>query len=410
MNFWVIVYAIGAAQAVLLALALWRRAANPQANRILAVWLALVGLDLAIKALYLAAPEPAPDLLRANRFVALFPFLYGSLFYLYVRALTTARGFAVRDIVHLAGFLLMCVAIGPGFLAGPEHAGRDFTFWFASRPPPYWLFNVLLFVYSLSYVIAALVRVQRYRHWLRQRRSDADRMSLRWIDALALGQIVIWCIASAQTLLRIPYVDYYLIYGAVAVWVCVVGWFSLGQPPVLDQRGRGEHALGGLASGGHASGGRAAGEHAREGRALDGPQLLDDEPTADGAREDDARILAVEARLSQLMAQDALYREPALTIGQVAKRSGYPEYLVSLVINSRMGGNFWDYINRHRVDAACACLANGEDGRTILEIAYACGFTSKSTFNAAFKRQVGQTPSAYRKHPGSHSTDALDAN
>ena len=371
MNLWVTVYAIGAAQAVLLALALWRREANPQANRILAVWLAIVGLDLAVKALHLAASETAPDLLQAYRFVALFPFLYGSLFYLYVRALTTARGFALRDVVHVAGFLLMCVAIAPWLPASPEHVGGDFTFWFTSRPPPYWLFNALLFVYSLSYVIAALVRVQRYRRRMRQRRSDADRMSLHWIDALAIGQIVIWCIASAQALVRIPYVDYYLIYGAVAVWVCVVGWFSLGQPPVVDQSSE-----------------------------------PDQQASADEARDDDARFPLVEARLSQLMAQDALYREPALTIGQVAKRSGYPEYLVSAVINRRLGGNFWDYINRHRIEAARACLADHDDGRTILEIAYACGFTSKSTFNAAFKRQGGQTPSAYRQHHAGGSTGA----
>src|SRR6185312_15333461 len=123
----------------------------------------------------------------------------------------------------------------------------------------------------------------------------------------------------------------------------------------------------------------------------------------DGAPSDapdpgDVRFPAVEARLAQLMdGDDALYREPALTIGQVAKRSGYPEYLVSAVINRRFGGTFWDYINRLRVEAVRAHLADRGDARTILDIAYDCGFTSKSTFNAAFKRQLGETPSAYRK-------------
>ena len=41
------------------------------------------------------------------------------------------------------------------------------------------------------------------------------------------------------------------------------------------------------------------------------------------------------------------------------------------------------------------------DVRSILAFAYAAGFTSKSTFNTAFKRQVGQTPTAYRLPPGS---------
>ncbi|NMW26184.1 helix-turn-helix transcriptional regulator, partial [Rhodanobacter denitrificans] len=117
------------------------------------------------------------------------------------------------------------------------------------------------------------------------------------------------------------------------------------------------------------------------------------------------RFPAVETRLAQLMGGDeALYREPALTIGQVARRSGYPEYLVSAVINRRFGGTFWDYINRLRVEAVRVRLADRGDARTILDIAYDCGFTSKSTFNAAFKRQVGETPSNYRKRQGQGET------
>ncbi len=369
MNLWVIVFAIGAAQAALLALALWRRPANQHANRLLAAWLAIIGVDLATKAAFLAAP--GPGLFPAYRFVALFPFLYGSLFYLYVRALTTARGFALRDAVHLAGYVFVLS------VAMLQLAHRPAGEW----PQPAWWYDPLLFAYSLSYVVAALVQVQRYRRRLRQRRSDADRMSLRWVVTLAIAQIIIWCIAGVQELIRIPHVDYYLIYGAVAAWVCVVGWFSLGQPPVVDEP---------LEAGGESI--------------VDG--VSDDAEGSDEASDDDARFPAVEARLSQLMVGEALYREPALTIGQVAKRSGYPEYLVSAVINRRLGGNFWDYINRQRIEAARACLADRDDSRTILDIAYACGFTSKSTFNAAFKRQVGRTPSAHRQQHSGASTGA----
>lgn len=362
MTFWSIVFAIGAAQAALLALALWRRPVNAQANRVLAGWIALIGIDLAVKALYFH--EPGPDSLMAYRFVSLFPFLYGSLFYLYVRTLTETRVLSWRDAAHLLGFVFAVIVATDVFvdrmqaqaLLARLKAGGEWP-----RSP--WL-DTVLFAYSLSYVIAGLVRVRRYRRGLLQRRSDADSMSLRWIDAMALSQIVIWCIAIAQWLFRIPWIDYPLIYGAVAVWVFVVGYLSLSQAAVAAEPPRSE-----------------------------APAAI-----VELASADDARFPAVEARLSQLMAQEQLYREPALTIGQLAKRSGYPEYLVSAVINRRFEGNFWDYINRHRIEAARASLANGEDARTILDIAYACGFTSKSTFNAAFKRQLGDTPSAYRQH------------
>jgi len=232
-------------------------------------------------------------------------------------------------------------------------------------PQSPWL-DALLFGFGVSYVIAALFLARRYRERLRDSRSDADAMSLRWIDAMAWSQIVIWCIALAQWLFRIPWIDYPLIYGALAAWVFLIGYLSLSQAAIAPP-----------------------------------PPAAVPANDADAPAADDPRFPAVGARLSQLMAQEQLYREPALTIGQLAKRSGYPEYLVSAVINRRFDGHFWDYINRQRIEAASRHLADADDARTILDIAYACGFTSKSTFNAAFKRQLGQTPSAYRQSKAS---------
>jgi AraC-like DNA-binding protein len=359
--FWVFVYIAAAVQAALLALALWRRPVNTEANRVLAVWVALTGVDLLVKAVYWNSLSP--EWFRAYRFVALFPFLYGSLFYVYVRALIEASGFRLRDGVHLLGFGVMLALNAHVLLMSDQQMQALSARWVAGEKSIGSWFDIPLFVYSLSYVAAALVRVHRYRRRLRERRSDADRLSLRWIDVMAGCQVVIWAIATTQWLVVVPGIDYRLLFGAIAAWVCVVGWFSLGQPPVVSE-----------------------------------PAAIAEENAASDQADDDARFPAVEARLSQLMlGDDALYREPALTIGQVAKRSGYPEYLVSAVINRRFGGTFWDYVNRLRVEAVRACLADREDARTLLDIAYDCGFTSKSTFNAAFKRQVGETPSSYRK-------------
>jgi AraC-like DNA-binding protein len=306
----------------------------------------------------------SPEWFRAYRFVALFPFLYGSLFYLYVRALIEARGFRLRDGVHLLGFGVMLALNAHVLTMSGAQMQTLSARWVAGEKTIGSWFDIPLFVYSLSYVAAALVRVHRYRRRSLQQRSDADRMSLRWLDVMAACQIIIWIIATTQWLATLPGIDYRLLFGAVAAWVCVMGWLSLNQSPVADEPTTAAEAA----------------------------------AAPDAADSDDARFPAVEARLLQLMQGDeALYREPALTIGQVARRSGYPEYLVSAVINRRFGGTFWDYINRLRVEAVRARLADREDARTILDIAYDCGFTSKSTFNAAFKRQVGETPSGYRK-------------
>jgi AraC-like DNA-binding protein len=167
--------------------------------------------------------------------------------------------------------------------------------------------------------------------------------------------------------------------------VFVTGWFSLAQPPVPAQL--------------------PAEDTARDPAIA--MQAVADADAARSAAEDDARFPEVEARLVRLMADEHLYREPALTIGQLARRSGYPEYLVSAVINHRLGATFWDYINHLRIDAVRERLADPGETRTILDLAYACGFTSKSTFNAAFRRETGETPSDYRRR---HPRDPSPAN
>jgi AraC-like DNA-binding protein len=375
MSIWVILYAIGAAQAAMLVPALWRRPANVAANRVLAAWLAVVCVDLAVKAIYLA--DPSATWFRAYRFVWLFPFLHGSLFYLYVRTLVSGQAPRARDAVHLAGFVLMAAITAPAWLGSPARIAWQFAQYEAGDwPPPLPGYDAILFAYGLSYVGAAIWRLHCYRRALRAQRSDADRWSLRWVEALALAQLVIWCIAVAHVALRLPGIDYFLIYAAVAVWVCVMGYFSLVQPPVM---------VAGAVD--------ADAAPARE----DGAKPDDVDAVAACVAEQDPRAPAVAARLSALMAEEALYRAPALTIGQLARRSGYPEYLVSAVINRRFGATFWEWINQLRVDAVRARLDDPAEARTLLDIAYDCGFTAKSTFNSAFKRRVGRTPSEYRR-------------
>lgn len=371
---WTFVYIAAAVQAGLLGLALWRRTVNRDANRLLAIWVALTGGDLAVKAMFWHLLTP--EWFRAYRFVALFPFLYGSLFYLYVRALIHGRGFRPRDVVHLAGFVIM-LALNAYVLTMDEAGLQAMSArWLAGERTIGAWFDLPLFLYSVSYVIAALVLVHSYRQRLRQCRSDADRLSLRWINVTAGFQIVIWCLAIVQALFYLPVVNYGLLFGLIAAWVCVMGWFSLSQPPV--QAGLGQPAA----------------------------SAADTDDSAP-VTADTSRYAEVEARLAQLMGGEApLYLEPALTIGQMARRSGYPEYLVSAVINRRLGGSFWEYVNRLRVEAVRARLADPAEARTILDLAYACGFTSKSTFNAAFKRQVGETPSDYRRR---HAADRVPA-
>lgn len=56
---------------------------------------------------------------------------------------------------------------------------------------------------------------------------------------------------------------------------------------------------------------------------------------------------------------------------------------------------FLKFINEYRVEEAKHLLRHPSDA-SILDIAFDAGFNSKATFNAAFKKSTGSTPTEFR--------------
>ncbi len=57
--------------------------------------------------------------------------------------------------------------------------------------------------------------------------------------------------------------------------------------------------------------------------------------------------------------------------------------------------SFGDYMRKLRVDKAIDLIKN--DTYTLTEIAYLTGFSDQSHFNRIFKKQIGKSPSVYKK-------------
>ncbi|RYG50618.1 MAG: AraC family transcriptional regulator [Chitinophagaceae bacterium] len=92
------------------------------------------------------------------------------------------------------------------------------------------------------------------------------------------------------------------------------------------------------------------------------------------------------------------YEDPDLSLTQLARQIQTNPGILSRVINQGFGLNFNDFINHYRVEAVKDKLAAGvHQQHTLMGIAYDCGFNSKATFNRAFKKNTGQSPSAFIK-------------
>jgi AraC-like DNA-binding protein len=103
------------------------------------------------------------------------------------------------------------------------------------------------------------------------------------------------------------------------------------------------------------------------------------------------------SKLLILMAEKKLFRDNLISLSRLAKSTGEPAYVVSQVINEKMGVTFFEWIAKYRVEEAKKILIDpSNELYTIEQVAEAVGYNSKSAFNKVFKKYTGKTPSEYK--------------
>lgn len=225
----------------------------------------------------------------------------------------------------------------------------------------------------LAYSAASIWQIHRFHQSTRQTRSDAQTIKLTGVmlligfyladsvfdmirmDALWLRPAWPWLGSQSAYLFQLT---------LSLVFVCVLIFLAVRQTRLFE----------GLAPG----------------------ELDHVEPVA--AEGPDETAEADFKRLDAVVRGEALYTEPRLLRPEVAQAAGLSERAVSRAIKAATGCNFNDYINRLRIEDVCAMMR--EDVRTgsprrVIDLAFTAGFSSKSVFNAVFKRETGQTPSAF---------------
>lgn len=78
------------------------------------------------------------------------------------------------------------------------------------------------------------------------------------------------------------------------------------------------------------------------------------------------------------------------------------KYYISHLFSDRLGIRFNDYVNSLRVSDACRLLRQTD--ASITEISELVGFGTLRTFNRAFIKHTGVSPSAYRRSPSDISS------
>ncbi len=112
---------------------------------------------------------------------------------------------------------------------------------------------------------------------------------------------------------------------------------------------------------------------------------------------DDKEVDYLFSRIENVVKEEKLFLNPDISLGMLSKILRVSPQRISLTINSKLGYNFNEYINRQRINQSLEIIKNPRSNSlTIASISIDSGFNSLSSFNTSFKKFVGKTPSAYR--------------
>jgi AraC-like DNA-binding protein len=111
----------------------------------------------------------------------------------------------------------------------------------------------------------------------------------------------------------------------------------------------------------------------------------------------DTKTVGIIEQLRKHMIEQEPFLEPTLTLQDLALQININPLELSILINRHNGQHFFDFINKYRIEKAIEIIEKSSIKEfTIQQILFDVGFNSKSSFNTAFKKHTGLTPTQYR--------------
>jgi AraC-like DNA-binding protein len=345
-------------------------------DNILISWLVYLGSFIGIYAFYSHELFTNFKLLSIS-LLSLF-MLHGPFLYIYILTLVSGRQqLSWTHLVHILPFVIFNFYILISSF-NPELSGKLNIERLSQEYDPPFLFLFFLILTALSGTVYLLLTIRLFRKLdlkIFYNYSSSTDIDLNWLRKLVLVFGIVWTILIGVTIIHHVFLMFSMVFCtdglflSLSVFVILIGYFGLKQKLIFSS----EDVL----------------------VTREDPKTL---TKYAGSRLTDSEAQQHAEKLTDYMNSSKPYLNPDLSLSQLAEEIGISSHYLSQVINEKFKLNFFDFVNRYRVEAF---KENIKDPRysnySFLGIAFECGFNSKSAFNRIFKQVTGLTPSQYKK-------------
>ena len=361
-----VIFLLGCLQGLILSLVLISRTSQQKSNKLLGILTFALSVQLGLTSEGQALFSSFPNL-RSIAWTA--PYLFAPLTFLYLQALLMNESFKWKHLIHLLPFLVSLVGLIPYFAL--EH---EVKVNFDILNDSYFLNFAISFetIRVLQAVLYTYLIFRLLKNFKSAAEKEISNIPLRWVYQFVYASVTSWVTAFLSILVYFLPISttinpFNLVYLLTLILIYLLGYKMLTSPVTFGFT---------LTSGTNESDKKRY--------------------TRSGLKSDKHQEQL--QKLQNLMEDEQLYLDSELTVNDVAEKVGMSKHHFSQLINEGLHQNFFEFINRYRVEHAKKLLEDStKDYLKILAIGYEAGFNSKSTFNSLFKQYTGQTPTRFRK-------------
>lgn len=337
-------------------------------NRLFAFFLIISAIDISEPFISQISDGPS----NLGMFRTTLAFLQIPIFYLYVLSVCYSD-FKLKPkyLIHLLPFLVSNIALIPRFYSVDVASKLDFIINrqnMIELQLTHWLFHLQVMVYFT----AIFLLLRKAKKLYLENNSGGNLNAYQWLFQLTGVLAALYVIVIFKNIFKFsdyPYISDWIKIGILLLQPFITCWYlykALNNPGLF--------------------------------RNIDSKmKLVSDFPLEEKTIKPE--ILNEDLlKLKKYMTDEKPFLNPDLKIQDISKEINIPVRELSVLINHQLGQHFYDFVNTYRVENAMEILKDSSKSKvTILEILYEVGFNSKSSFNTAFKKQTGNTPTTYRK-------------